>query len=157
MVSSLASIALAVSVLSTGGLFHRSTPGGNIVPPGPGPGWGFPNGQPDGYGYVDYGTALPIGGDRTPDYFFPRNFALPPAQIVPATYWNPYVTNGQRYIPYVGCGGAHPAGGPPSGSALLPINPYQNVVGGQPVVAPPRFTGRVEGPSVPTGGSGLIP
>ena len=34
----------------------------NIVPPGPGFGWGFPNGAIDGYGWVDYGYLLPLGG-----------------------------------------------------------------------------------------------
>ena len=34
----------------TGGLFGGHKPGGRILPPGPGHGWGFPNGNPDGYG-----------------------------------------------------------------------------------------------------------
>ena len=128
------------------------------MPDGPGAGWGFPNGQPDGYGYVDYGTYLPLGANRTPEYYFPRNHSLPPLQLIPNTYWNPYVTNGQRYIPYVGCGGDHPAGAKfPPGSASLPVHPYENIVGSRPVVAPPRFSGRVEGSPVPSGGSGLIP
>lgn len=156
MVSSIASLAIAISMASTGGLFHKGT-GGQIVAPGPGAGWGFPNGNPDGYGYVDYGTALPLGANRTPDYFFPRNFSLPAEQMFPATYYNPYVTNGQRYISYTGCGSDHPAGGHPTGSAALPVNPYRNIVGRQPVVPPPAFSGRVEAPPVPPGGSGLIP
>ena len=156
MASTIASLALAISVASTGGLFHKS-PGGKIVAPGPGYGWGFPNGNPDGYGYVDYGDALPLGANRTPDYFFPRNFALPALQSFPATFYNPYVSNGQRYLPYSGCGGDHPAGGAPSGSATLPLHPYANIVGSRPVVAPPEFTGRIEAPPVPAGGSGLIP
>jgi len=157
MASSIASIALILSMAATGGFGHRSTPGGRIVAPGPGPGWGFPNGNPDGYGWVDYGTALPIGADRTPDYYFPRNFAVPPIQAFPATYYNPYLTNGQMYIPYTGCGGDHPAGHHPAGSAFLPVNPYQDTVGNRPVVAPPRLRGRVEATPVPAGGSGLIP
>ncbi len=157
MATSIASLVLALSVASTGGLFHRSQPGGHILPPGPGPGWGFPNGQPDGYGWKDYGTYLPLGADRTPDYYFPRNFALPPLQAVPATYYNPYVTNGQRYIPHTGCSGAHPAGGPAMSPAELPVHPYENLVNSRPVVTPPRFTGRVEARPVPAGGSGLIP
>ena len=158
MASSIATLALAVSLASTGGLFHKSPQqGGHIMPPGPGAGWGFPNGQPDGYGWVDYGTNLPIHGDRSPDYFFPRNFALPPLQAVPSTYYNPYLTNGQRYLPWSGCGGDHPAGRWTSGSAELPVHPYDEIVGGRPVVTPPRFTGRVEAPPVPSGGSGLIP
>lgn len=157
MASTIASMVLTISMATTGGLFHRHTPGGRILPPGPGPGWGFPNGQPDGYGYVDYGTYLPLGADRTAEYHFPRNFALPTLQLIPQTYWNPYVTNGQRYIPYVNCGGDHPAGRAPVGSAMLPVHPYDNIVGSRPVVTPPRFSGRVEGTPVPSGGSGLIP
>ncbi len=156
MGSSIVSLAVILSFSSTGGLFHKG-PGGQIVSPGPGLGWGFPNGNPDGYGYVDYGTALPIGGDRTPDYFFPRNFALPASQSFPTSYYNPYVTSGQRYISYTGCGGDHPGGRAPTGSAELPKHPYSNIVGSRPVVPPPSFTGRVEAPPVPSGGSGLIP
>ena len=103
------------------------------------------------------GPICPLGADRTPDYYFPRNFALPPLQAVPATYYNPYVTNGQRYIPHTGCGGAHPAGGPAMSPAELPVHPYENLVNSRPVVTPPRFTGRVEARPVPAGGSGLIP
>ena len=157
MVSAIASVLLTISMASTGGLKNRLQGGGRILPPGPGNGWGFPNGQPDGYGYYDYGTYLPLGADRTPEYYFPRNFALPIAQLVPNTYFNPYVTNGQRYIPFVNCGGIHPAGGPARASAALPVSPYENVVGNRPVVAPPNFTGRVESAPVPSGGSGLIP
>lgn len=157
MGSTIASLALALSITATGGLGRHGKTGGHILPPGPGPGWGFPNGQPDGYGYTDYGTYLPLGGDRTPDYFFPRNFALPAIQCVPATYYNPYVSNGQRYIPYTGCGGAHPAGGAPSGSSVLPMHPYERNVGVGLVVPVPRFSGRVEASPVPSGGTGLIP
>ena len=157
MVSTIASLALAVSMASSGGIFHHSKPGGHILPPGPGAGWGFPNGQPDGYGWVDYGTYLPLGANRTPDYYFPRNFALPPLQAVPQTFYNPYVSNGQRFIPYTGCGGDHPAGRPAQASAMLPIHPYEDLVGTKPVVTPPRFQGRVESAPVPSGGSGLIP
>src|SRR3954453_12562819 len=94
MASSIASLALALSLASTGGLFHHPQTGGHILPPGPGFGWGFPNGNPAGCGYVDYGVSLPLGADRTPEYYFPRNFAPPPLQSVPSTYYNPYITNG---------------------------------------------------------------
>ena len=157
MGSTIASMLLAFSITATGGLGRHGKTGGHILPPGPGPGWGFPNGQPDGYGYVDYGVYLPLGADRTPDYFFPRNFALPPSQCVPATYYNPYVSNGQRYIAYTGCGGQHPAGGAPTGSAVMPMNPYGSNAGNGPAVAVPRLTGRTEGTPVPSGGTGLIP
>ncbi len=134
MSSTLASLILALAATSTGGLFDRTVavvpangpgqapaghahgghellpPGGRILPPGPGAGWGFPNGNPDGYGWVDYGTFLPLGANRTPDYFFPRNFSLLPVQTFYPQYYNPYVQRGQRYIPYTACGGAHPNG-----------------------------------------------
>ncbi len=156
MVSSMASLALALSVASTGGLF-RHEPGGRITPPGPGYGWGFPNGNPDGFGYVDYGSTLPLGANRTPDYFFRRYFALPASQVFFPTYYNPYLTRGQRYLPFSGCGGEHPAGGPPFGSAEMPMHPYTNVINTQPLVEPPPMSGRVEAPPIAPGGSGLIP
>src|SRR5215471_15430336 len=164
MSSTLVTLALAAAVAATGGSFpnhHCNGDGcdvGRIVPPGPGYGWGFPNGNPDGYGYVDYGTYLPLSADRTPDYFFPRYFALPAVQAMPATYYNPYVTRGQRYIPYAGCGGWHPASGPPTGSAMTPIHPYyQEAISPRPVVPPPTYRGSVEAPPVSAGASGLIP
>lgn len=157
MGSTIASLALALSIASTGGLGRHGKTGGHILPPGPGLGWGFPNGQPDGYGYADYGVYLPLGGDRTAEYHFPRNFALPPLQAFPTTYYNPYVSSGQRYIPYVGCGGDHPAGRGPTGSAVMPMYPYEASYTGQPAIGVPRFSGRVEGTPVPSGGTGLIP
>src|SRR3954471_12754940 len=131
--ASLVSLALAVAMASTGGLFHRQG-GGRIMPPGPGPGWGFPNGNPDGYGWVDYGTYLPLGADRTPDYFFPRYYSTPPAQLLFPAYYNRYVMRGRRTIPYTNGGGAHPAGGPPLGPAWTPVHPYAGATGNQPVV-----------------------
>ena len=90
MASALASLALAVALGSVGGSpdhvhvhgpyhSHYRHPG-RILPPGPGNGWGFPNGSPDGYGWYDVGTFLPLGADRTPDYYFPRYFAVPAEQ-----------------------------------------------------------------------------
>jgi hypothetical protein len=157
MGSTIASLALALSIASTGGLGRHGKTGGHVLPPGPGAGWGFPNGQPDGYGYVDYGVYLPLGADRTPDYYFPRNFALPPIQAFPQTYYNPYVSNGQRYVGYTACGGDHPAGRAPTGSAELPTNPNGAGLNNQLTVPLPRFTGRVEGTPIPSGGTGLIP
>jgi hypothetical protein len=156
MGSTLAAWTLAISLASTGGLFYPKS-GGRILPPGPGPGWGFPNGNPDGYGYVDYGTFLPLGADRTAEYFFPRYYSAPAVQLVMPTYFNPYVTRGQRFIPYAGCGGAHPAGGAPSGNAGTPIHPYRDAVNASPLVPTPSYTGRSEGTPVQSGGSGLIP
>lgn len=122
-----------------------------ILPPGPGFGWGFPNGAPDGYGWYSVGDRLPLGftGDRTPDYYFNRQFAITPEQMFFPTYYNTYVMRGQRYIPYTNCGGAHPAGGPPAGSSLTPVRPYDRSANEQPVVEVPVFTGRQAAPSMP--------
>ena len=78
--------------------------GGNgwILPPGPGYGWGFPNGNPDGYGYRDDGVYLPLWSDRTSEYYFPRYFMVPPDTLFFPTYYNAYLSRGQRYIPYAG-------------------------------------------------------
>ena len=116
----------------------------HIVPPGPGDGWGFPNDNPDHYGWVDYGVDLPLGADRTAEYYFPRYFAVPPEQMFIQTYYNPFETRGQRYIPYVGAGGDHPAGGPPPASAALPVTPYADEPN-TPVVRVPRLTGGSSG------------
>ena len=93
-------------------LFHHHD---YILPPGPGDGWGFPNGFPDGYGWADYGPYLPLNADRTADYYFPRYYVVPPEQMFFPSFYNPYETRGQRYLPYVADGGAHPAGGAPLG------------------------------------------
>lgn len=180
MTSALASLILTMSAATTGGLFDRVVavipagpngeirgghssvhghdvlpPGGRILRPGPGDGWGFPNGNPDGYGWVDYGTALPLGADRTPDYFFPRNFAVLPAQVFYPQYFNPYVQRGQRYIPYTGCGGAHPNGGPPPATAWTPVYPDREAAGNQPLLEVPNFSGEVEAPPIPSMGGGV--
>ena len=160
-----ASLVLTISVWTTGGWFLRGPapvtqtpcPGGRILPPGPGDGWGFPNGNPDGYGWVDYGTFLPLGADRTVDYFFPRYYALLPEQLFMPSYYNPYVMRGQRYIAYTGCGGAHPFGGPAPASSVRSPKPYDSQVGAGPVVTPPNISGRVESPPIPSGATGLIP
>jgi hypothetical protein len=159
MVSSIVSMALAMAVGSTGGIFgrHAPAPGGRILAPGPGWGWGFPNGNPDGYGWFDHGTALPLGADRTADYYFPRYLAVPPEQMFLPTYYNPYVNRGQRYIPYAGCGGAHPMGGPPPGSASTPVHPYSETANSGPQVPLPTFSGREEAPPISSGGTGLTP
>jgi hypothetical protein len=171
MTSAIGSVVLAVSVASTGGLFssrgqqaphlhhhhHHQAPGGRIVAPGPGDGWGFPNGNPDGYGWVDYGTALPLGGDRTPDYFFPRYLSSMPQQIFFPQYYNPYVQRGQRYIPWAGCGGAHPFGGPPTASSVTPMYPDREAVSREPVVPVPDFSGATEAAPLPGGPSTIMP
>lgn len=129
----------------------------HILPPGPGAGWGFPNGFPDGYGWADYAPYLPLGADRTSDYYFPRYFTVPPEQMFFPTYYNPYETRGQRYLPYVAGGGAHPAGGAPISSSELPMRPYGSMPGHTPAVNVPRLNGRTEAPYVNSGTSGLTP
>lgn len=128
----------------------------HIVPPGPGNGWGFPNGNPDHYGWVDYGVDLPLGADRTPDYYFPRYLAVPPEQMFIQTYYNPFETRGQRDIPYCGAGGDHPMGGPAPASAALPVSPYADERE-TPVVRVPALTGTVDPGSNPSGDSGRMP
>jgi hypothetical protein len=159
MACSIASVALACALGSTGGLFshwHRNQ-GGWVLPDGPGNGWGFPNGNPDGFGWFDNGVFLPLGANRTPEYYFPRYYAVPGEQLVLPSYYNPYISRGQRYIPYAGGGGAHPMGGPPMSSAVLPHNPYLESLGSGPTVPVPRFGGRVDAPPVNAGSTGLNP
>jgi hypothetical protein len=167
MSSAVASLALALAAAAAGQApctnpNHRHNHGhghsvGCIVPPGPGYGWGFPNGNPDGYGWWDHGTCLPLGPNRTSEYYFPRYFSIPPAQMFLPSYYNPYITRGQRYLPYSGCGGFHPAGGPALGSAETPVHPYQDTIGTGPRVRLPQFNGRVEVPPVNSGSTGLTP
>jgi len=132
--------------------------GGFILPPGPGDGWGFPNGDPNGAGWYDPAPYLPLGADRTSDYFFPRYFTAPPQQMFLSTYYNAYENKGQRYLPYSGAGGDHPMGGPPLDTAITPMQPYSMLNNSQPVTAAPRLRGRVQAPPLPaSGGSGLTP
>lgn len=97
--------------------------GGWIMPPGPGDGWGFPNKNSDQSGWYDNGPYLPLGPDRTTDYFFPRYYTVPLDQAFMGTYYNPYVNRGQHYIPFTGNGGCHPMGGPAPDTAPLPFDP----------------------------------
>ena len=154
MASTIVSVTLALAMGSTGGLFSGA---GRNTPPAVNVGPGFPNGNPDGYGYVDYGTYLPLGADRTTDWYFQRQFAAPVDQMFLPTYYNAYVTRGQRYIPYAGCGGCHPMGGPPAASAHTPLQPYNETLGTGPRASVAPFTGRVEAPPVNSGGTGLTP
>ena len=167
MTSLIVSLGLALAVGSTGQQvfpfayyqqYYQEGGATRIMPPGPGYGWGFRNGNPDGYGFWDAGTNLPLGADRTADYFFRRYYSVPGDQRFFPNYSNPYVTRGQRYISYVGCApGFHPAGGPPQGSADTPRNPYQDTLGTGPRVSIPTFSGRTEAPPVNSGGTGLSP
>ena len=136
---------------------HRHNQPSHILPPGPGDGWGFPNRSPDGYGWADYGPYLPLGADRTAEYYFPRYYAVPPEQMFLQSYYNPYETRGQRYLPYVAAGGAHPAGGLPPGPADLPKSPYAGETGETPVAPVPLLNGRTEAAPIASGGSGLTP
>ncbi len=170
MGSTIAAITVVLAMNSTGGLLHRDgnsnagnhrgffhRGGGKIVPPGPGLGWGWPNGNPDGYGWVDYGDALPLGDNRTAEYYFPRYLASQPQQIFFPQYYNAYVDRGERYIPYANCGGAHPMGGPPMAPASTPLHPYNDTISAGIRVPVPTFSGRVEAAPVNPGSSGLTP
>jgi|SRR5262245_53995828 hypothetical protein len=162
MTSTIVSTLVAVALSQSGWWWnHPVLPGRNgpVNPPGPGYGWGFPNGNPDGYGWWDHGYNLPLGytADRTAEYYFPRYLAVPPEQLWFPTYYNPYAMRGQRYIPYAGAGGCHPMGGPPPGSAMTPEHPYLDTIGAGPQVPIPSFTGRVEAPPINSGGTGLTP
>lgn len=154
------------AVTGTAGHHHHGHHGwlcvgrGEVMPPGPGYGWGFVNNNPDGYGWVDYGTRIPLGADRTSEYFYQRKFSVPAPQAFMPTYYNPYVSRGLRFVPYVGAGGEHPAGRAPTGSAILPMYPYEEFLRSQPAPGSqptPRFGGRVEAPPGPSGSSGLLP
>jgi hypothetical protein len=157
MTSTIVSMTLALAMGSTGGAFRYHGPVPRILPPGPGYGHGFPNGNPDGYGWFDYSTWVPLGADRTPEYYFPRYFAVPADQAFLPTYYNPYQSRGQRYITFTNCGGWHPAGGPPMASSEMPVHPYRDTIGSGPRVQLPTFSGRVEAPPINSGGSGLTP
>jgi hypothetical protein len=162
MTSLIVSVGLALAVGSAGQQFfpysYYAQAGGYVMPPGPGYGWGFPNGNPDGYGFWDAGDRLPLGADRTTDYFFRRYYSARIDQMFLTTYYNPYLTKGQRYLPYTGCApGFHPAGGPALGSANTPLHPYQDTLGTGPRVGIPEFNGRVEAPPINSGGTGLTP
>ena len=128
------------------------------MPPGPGNGWGFPNDNPDQYGWVDYGDNLPLGADRTAEYFFPRYFAVPPDQMFIQTYYNPYETRGQRYIPLLWKRRRRSSDGgrPPSSAVLACFCPMQTNWR-RPVVRVPGLTGRVEAGSGPSADSGMNP
>jgi hypothetical protein len=157
MACSVASMVLMLSVSMTGGLFEFFHPGGRIQGPAPaGYGWGFANGNPDGYGYVDLGENLPIA-IRTSEYHFPRYYAGPPGQLFFPTYYNPYISRGQRYIAYSGCGGDNPASGPPGAPSNMPVHPYNDTLNNKTLRPLPRFDGRIEATPINPGNSGLRP
>ncbi len=157
MISMVGSVTILIAMNTTGGIFFHRNPNNNVQPPLPGYGAGFPNGNPDGYGWVEYGTNLPLSSDRISEYFFPRYLSVPPNQLFLPNYYNPYVSRGQRFLPYAACGGPHPASGPPMGPANESIHPYEETLNATPRVVAPRFNGRVEATPVNPGTTGLRP
>jgi hypothetical protein len=157
MVSMVGSVTILIAMSSTGGIFFHRNPNNLVQPPLPGYGAGYPNGNPDGYGYHDYGVHLPLAADRISEYYFPRYMAVPATQSYLPNYYNPYVSRGQRYIPYTDCGGPHPASGPPQASAMEEVHPYRATLNETPRVTAPRFSGRVEATPVNPGSTGLRP
>ena len=158
MVSLVGSMALWVAVGSTGGIFFNRNPNNGVLPPQPGFGVGYANGNPDGYGYVDVADRLPLTADRTPDYYFRRYNAVPATQMFFPSYYNPYISRGQRFIPFAGCGGPHPMSKPAVISAEEPVHPYNSTLNNTPqTTEAPTFTGKVEAPPVNPGSTGLRP
>jgi hypothetical protein len=152
------SVTLALAMSTTSGWFTLPYSGPRILPPGPGYGWGFPNGNPDGYGWFDHGVYLPLGADRTAEYYFPRYWCAPASQMFFPTYENPYQSRGQRYLAFAGCApGFHPAGGLPTSPSDMPEHPYLDTIGAGLAIPAPNFGGRVEAPPITSGGTGLTP
>ena len=145
MGSLIGSIVLMSALGTTGGIFFNRDPNNHVLPPQPGYGVGYRNGNSDNYGYVEVGDKLPLGADRTPDYFFRRYTAVPAEQLFMPNYYNPYISRGQRFLPFAACGGSHPMSGPPRASAMSTIHPYTETLNETPRSPPsPSFNGRVE-------------
>ncbi len=157
MISMIGSVTILIAMNTTGGIFFNRNPNKWVEPSHPGYGVGFTNGNPDGYGWVDFGTNLPMTADRISEYYFPRYMSIPPNQLFLPNYYNPYVSRGQRFLPFTGCGGPHPASGVPVGSANEAVHPYQETLNTVPRVVAPRFNGRVEANPVNPGSTGLRP
>ena len=158
MVSLIGSMTLWVAIGSTTGIFFNRNPNNGVLPPQPGYGAGFANGNPDGYGWIDIGEHVPLTADRTPDYFFRRYNVIPATQLYFPGYYNPYISRGQRFLPFAGCGGPHPLSGPALQSAEEKVHPYNSTLGNIPqTLEAPTFTGRVEAPAVNPGSTGLRP
>jgi hypothetical protein len=149
-------ILMSCMVLSAGHT-HTPPPEGGELGPGPGLGWGFPNGNPDGYGFWDQGSKLAICMDRTTEYYVQRYMMLPPEQLMLPQYFNPYIMRSQRYIPYTGCGGCHPFSQPITPTTLS-MRPYDEGPSSQSkAVNIPRFIGTSETTPINSGSSGLLP
>lgn len=158
MSSLIGSMTLWMAVSSTGGIFFNRNPNAGVLPPQPGFGVGFANGNPDGYGWVNFGDQLPLTADRVPDYFYRRYRAVPATQMFFPTYYNPYISRGQRFMPYAGCGGPHPMSTPPVASAEETVHPYSSTVNNVPqTTEAPSFSGKVDAPPVNPGSTGLRP
>lgn len=158
MVALLGSMTLWISISSTGGIFFNRNPNQGVMPPQPGLGVGFPNGNPDGYGWVDFCDRLPLTADRIPDYYFRRYNTVPATQMFFPGYYNPYISRGQRFLPFTGCVGPHPLSKPPVASAEETVHPYNSTLNNVPQTSvAPTFTGRVEAAPVNPGSSGLRP
>jgi len=150
-------VTILIAMSTTGGIFFNRNPNNLVAPPEPGFGAGYANGNPDGYGWHDFGVKLPLTADRTPEYYFPRYLSVPPSQLFMPNYYNPYVSRGQRFLPFAGCGGPHPVSRPPTVSAEEPVHPYSATMNTQPRTAIPTFNGRVEAQPINPGSSGLRP
>ena len=150
----LIAIGLSCLVLSAG----HTPPEGGELGPGPGDGWGFPNGNPDGYGFWSQGHKLAICQGRTTEFYVQRYMMLPSCQLLFPQYFNPYVMRSQRFIPYTGCeGGCHPFSGTITPTTLS-MKPYdEGPVSNVPVVRMPRFVGVTESEPINSGSSGLLP
>ncbi len=102
MVSMVGSVTILIAMSSTGGIFFHRNPNNHVQPPLPGYGAGYPNGNPDGYGWYDHGVYLPLTADRTPEYYFPRYLSVPATQSFLPNYYNPYVSRGPEIHPVHG-------------------------------------------------------
>lgn len=150
-------VMLMSCVVLTAGHTHTPPPEGGELGPGPGYGWGFRNGNPDGYGFWDQGSKLAICGSRTTEYYLQRYMMMPAEQLMFPQYFNPYVMRSQRYIPYTGCGGCHPFSAPITPTTLS-MEPYDEGPASQEkVVSIPRFIGTAETTPINSGSSGLLP
>lgn len=103
-----------------------------ILPPGPYPGWSFPATSADGLQWHPIAPLLPIC-ERDPWYYFPSHHAIPPIQAFFPTYYNPFTTRNQAYIPY-SCFRPRP----------LSSHPYEEQLNSPARTPVPSFTGREE-------------
>ncbi len=116
------------------------------------------NGNPDAYGWVDFTYKLPLGDNRTSEYYFPRYLTVPPEVIFLPTYYNPYRSRGQYYTPYTGWGGYHRLGIPVVSPYLTPKTPYRESLAANPNGPnAPRLIGTVESPPQTSSSTGLTP